>query len=442
MTRRLVRSAPRSIPLSLLGPARLCLYGGFFAVSLLVLRVAGSITVGDVLLVSAAGLTVADAVATGRRFPLRTSAVASSALVLFGGIAVSFVAEDPSSGALVLARVMFLAFVLPWVTGVLLNTPQRLRAGVMALGAGAAVCGAGAVVQLLVGDVIPGSEATTGGRFPGFAVHVSDTGGITSLAVVYGSGLLLSRRRVAGVLVFAAGLAGLILSGSVSGMIAAGAGLLMLLVWHRVHPVKLALLAIAVYFTGRWALQAMAASENSLSPMERLLQVTGATATSREANTSSTRWESILAGWDGFTGHPIIGAGLEPDAAATFGELPAHNIAVAALYQGGALFALGVGIVIWCAARPLLRRPAPGLAMVIAAGTVTALVFAMTAPSFYNRYFWLPVALSLVAFRMRLLSDPPRSGGVVRFLDIRRGPRAPVRAPVGGSHPGHHYTLR
>lgn len=391
-----MRSSPHlRASLTLLPLARGSLYLGLFAVSLLVFRVGGAITVGDVLLVAAVGLTVADTVANGRR--VATRSVVAFALVFVGGVLASLAAEDPGASAAVLARVVLLAFLVPWCMGVLLSTPQRVRRAAGWFAAGAAVCGAGAIAQS-VGVVVPGSEVTSGGRFPGFAVHVSDTGGITCLAVAYGAGLFLARgRRVLGAVVFGVGLAGLILSGSVSGMVSALVGILALLVWHRLSLPKALGVGAVLAGAAAWAITLMSSTENALTPAERYAQVTGAAGT---GNTTASRWDSIEAGLGGFVDSTFIGVGLEPAASFTATGLPAHNFLVAALFQGGALFTAGVCLVIYRAALAGLKAGwRNSLFATLGAGMVTALVFAMTAPSVYNRYFWVPLAFAVLATR-------------------------------------------
>ncbi|MGX5357816.1 O-antigen ligase family protein [Kocuria sp. KH4] len=402
-------STPQRI--HLLAIARTLLYAGLFMVSLLVIRIGGQITVGDVLLIGAFLVTAADVALNGRPIKFGNGGVAAFALLFVGGVLTSFVAANPSGSATVAARVALLAFLIPWAMTVLLDTRRRLATGLGFLAAGAATCGAGSIVQLLVGDIIPGSQTTTGGRFPGFAVHVSDTGGVVCLAVVYGAGLLFSRgtvRRLAGVLSLALGLVGLILSGSVSGMIAAVVGIFALLIWHRLHLGKILALGVLMVAGASWAISAMAVQDNALTPVERIKQATGLTGGDAGLNTSATRWESIVAGWEGFIQNLFLGAGLEPAAAVTAVDLPAHNFFVAALYQGGMIFTVGLVIIlvrlVWRGLRSAWQRGVPAAA---AAGMITALVFAMTAPSFFNRYFWLPIALAAVAYQVERTQTRP-----------------------------------
>ncbi len=412
----LVRSSPHHVPntptlgrrrrISVLGPARGLLYLGLFAVSLLVFRVGGTITVGDAFLVAAVGLTMVDTVVNGRRIP--TTGLIPLTLVFLGGILASLASSNPGESATVLARVMLLGFLVPWSMKVLLTTPARVRRALAFFAAGAALCAIGSVAQAVVGDVIPGSEVTSGGRFPGFAVHVSDTGGITCLAVAYGAGLMLTpKRRAAGAVLFVAGLAGLILSGSVSGMISAVIGILALLIWHRLSVPKFLGVGVVLAGAATWAVSLMSSTENALTPAERFAQVTGAAGT---GNTSASRWDSIVAGLLGFVDSTFIGVGLEPAASFTSTGLPAHNFLVAALFQGGLLFTLGVCLVIYRAVRTGIKAGWLGhLNATLGAGLVTALVFAMTAPSVYNRYFWIPLAFALIASRTAHTPRPIRA---------------------------------
>lgn len=414
-------STPRTgrAQLSLLPAARLCLYFGLFMVSFLVFRIGEAITYGDALLIAAFVITAFDTVVNGRRVPLPTETVAAFLFIFTGGILASLASADPAGSMVVLARVVLLAFLLPWTLRVLLTTPRRLHRAFSFFASGTAACGLGAVAQSTLGNVIPGSEVTSGGRYPGFAVHVSDTGGITSLAVVLGASLLLTKGREPkrlGVMVFMFGLAGLILSGSVSGMMASVVGGLALLIWHRLSLLKTALVSVAVIATAAWALSLMGSTEAALTPTERFQQVTGA---SGRGNTSQSRWDSIVAGWNGFTESAFIGVGLEPAASFTVTGLPAHNIVIAALFQGGLLFTVGLCMVAYRAARLSLRQGwAGGLHAAAAAGFVTAGVFAMTAPSFYNRYFWLPLALVLITSVYR-----PATSTRKQTLRVTLGPR-------------------
>lgn len=399
--------------INLLPLARALLYAGLFMVSLLVIRIGGELTVGDVLLIGAFLFTAVDVALNGRPIKVGTGGVVAFALIFVGAVLTSFVAANPSGSATVAARVALLAFLLPWAMTVLLDTPQRLAAGLGFLAAGAATCGAGSIIQLLAGDVIPWSETTTGGRFPGFAVHVSDTGGIVCLAVVYGAGLMFTRgfvRRLAGTLSLGVGLAGLILSGSVSGMIAAVVGIFALLIWHRLHLGKILALGALMVAGASWAISAMSVQDNALTPVERIQQATGLSGGDASLNTSASRWESIVAGWEGFIQNLFLGVGLEPAAAVTVVDLPAHNFFVAALYQGGLIFTLGLVVVlVQLVLRGLRSAWRRGLPAAAAAGTVTALVFAMSAPSFFNRYFWLPLALAAVASRIKADARPLQS---------------------------------
>lgn len=377
------------------------MYGGLITVPLLVFRVGGGMTVGDLLLLAAFALTILEAPVAVRNMRITWSGLSAFFLVLVGGFLSSLASKEPEASLMILVRVLLVAFIVPWTFRSLLNTPERLKRGLLAFAVGAAICGGGSLVQLMLGDVIPGSEGTNAGRYPGFAVHVSDTGGITSMAAVYGVGMLYSagvKGKLWGAGIAAFGIIGLVLSGSVSGMMAAAVGIFFALVWHRMGVAKLVLTGGVLYFGAVLSLRVLPQAENALNPWERFLQVTGETGTTATLNTSATRWDSILRGWEGFLKNPLTGAGLEPAAAFTDTGFPPHNLVVAALFQGGILFTAGILVVVLTTLWKVMRkRKAGGTITTAAAGLIAAIVFAMTAPSFFNRYFWIPVAIAAVA---------------------------------------------
>jgi hypothetical protein len=362
----------------------------------MVFRAGGGFTFGDVLLLASFILTAFAAPEGRRRITIPVMLV--MLLVAVGGILSGVYSDDVPGTFLVLGRVIYVAFLLPWQTMVLLDTDGRLRAGIAWTGVGAAACSMGTVIQLLFGNVIPGSEAYESGRFPGFAVHVSDTGAITALATVLGLAMVLAqfpaRQRMLGVCVMAAGMVGLVLSGSVSGMLAAIVGGLLMLLFRRIKLWIVLLVGGVATAVLNFALDLVASTGVALSPLERFYQVIGVTGNQASLNTTASRLATDAMGWEGFMQFPLTGVGLGSSAALVSGELGVHNFYLSALHQGGIFFGVGLIIVtltILCRAAKWVRTDP--LAAVLVATALSALVFAMTAPSFFNRYFWVPFAL-------------------------------------------------
>jgi hypothetical protein len=334
-------------------------------------------------------------------YPNRIAALAGGVCIVVGGCLSTAVSDSPLDSWLVLIRVLYVAVVLPWQTLKLLNTAARLEQGLYAISLGAALCAFATVVQAAgVGTL--GGTITSAGRFSGLTGHVSDAGAISALAVVLG----LSNYRkdggkwhqliMAGVAM--SGIIGLALSGSVSGMLAAGVGLLFLITIHRISPLRVFLFSIAILAAWLVATTIIGSQEHALSPLERFYQVTGMRSGPGE-NTMAQRFATDELGWNGFVQHPLTGVGLDPAAGIVmFGSLGVHNFWLAALHQGGIFFGIGliISVVPSLAAGWRARKLSRLVGATFAVG-LSAAVFALTAPSFFNRYFWLPIALLTAA---------------------------------------------
>lgn len=388
--------------------ARRVFYVALFASSFLVLRV-GSFTIGDILLVLSLVLTVLDRRDYTVR-PLSGWTPLVAFLIVIGGLLAAYRAIDTTDSLLTIVRLLLLVTVLPWQARTLLTTPDRLNRAINSWIAGAAVTCAGALLQVTRGaEAIPGGMVTDAGRYSGFTQNISDTGGIACVAIVMAVAGL-SRKNGRGVRIWiliavACGLAGLVLSGSVSGMLAAAAGVIYLLFRGNIRPGR-AIFLSAVSIAGLvLALRLQTQNQYALNPLERLQQTLGLTSfvgQTADLNTSASRLETMKYGLNAFLHYPLFGAGLDPQSAIATGTFAVHNIAIAAAYQGGACLLVALLIPVVSASRRLfLRKPVQQFLMQANGAFLAALVFALTAPSFFNRYFWMPVALSYVAGVLR-----------------------------------------
>lgn len=381
--------------------ARRMTYVGLFASSFLVARI-GSFTVGDLLLIAAAALTALEP-GRARIAPLTRWAPAVSLLIVLGGLLAAFRSADPAGDLVTILRVIFLVTVLPWQLRSLMRNRSQLKRALNWWLAGTALSAAGTLIQYSFGaGSIPTSQVTNAGRFSGFTQSVSDIGGIACLGVVVAIAGLSRKSgrglRLGALLAIGLSLVGLVLSGSVSGFIAAAIGVIYLLIRGNIRPARAIFLGLLVFAALFFALRVQEGSSAALDPVERLLQAVGLTGDSDTLNTTASRLQTIQAGVQGIVAHPVVGAGLDGSSSAVVGVLGVHNLLVAAAYGGGAFLFVALLLPIVSAWRRLwVRRPIPQYLMQANAGFVTALVFAMTAPSFYNRYFWIPVAMAYVA---------------------------------------------
>ena len=396
--------------------SRIIFLGGLFLSPMLTLRIGQSLTFGDILMGASALLLILAVSKPNIGHPNRNATVAGGICIIVGGCLSTAVSDSPLDSLLVLIRVLYVALVLPWQALKLLNTTPRLEQGLDAISLGAALCASATVIQA-TGIGTLGGAITSAGRFSGLTAHVSDAGAVSALAVVLG---LSNYREYAGKrhhLIMAgvamSGIIGLALSGSVSGMLAAGVGLLLLLIMHQISPIQVLLFLTAILAAWLIASTIIGNQEYALSPLERFYQVTGIRSTGPGENTMAQRFATDALGWQGFVQHPLTGVGLDPDAGIVMlGSLGVHNFWLAALHQGGVFFGIGLIIV---TVPPLVTgwrtRSLSRLVGSTFAVGLSAAAFALTAPSFFNRYFWLPIALLTAALAVMINEKENMSRG-------------------------------
>ena len=374
---------------------------GATAVSALILR-AGPLTIGDLFLLMGAGLAVL-LPSRPRRAPLPfvMPLAVAGCCALVGGLVAANSSLSPMTSVLVLVRLALLVGVVPWQLIRLFTDVRGLRWLFLATALGSALCGLGGLAQMAIGLDIPGAEVSSAGRVSGLTGHVSDAGAVCALGVVIGFGLLghaaWSRADIAPVIVFLVSGIGLILSGSVAGMSSSVVGVTTVLLLSGLSRGKavlsLGLIGVASV-VGSMIIKALS---TALTPVDRLLQVLGLQQKYAGTDTSASRWETIKAGWTFFSQHPFTGAGLDTSRADVYQGLPVHNLMVALLQAGGLLFAAGVVamFVIPVVGAFAVRQLHP-LAPLAVSLAVSQIFFSGTAPGYYSRYFWVPMALCRV----------------------------------------------
>lgn len=414
---------------------RVLLYAGIFFSSLISIRVGGTLTLGDLLLLPGIVLVGVGALVGSNHRGLPSmrkvsGGVGIALLLLILGAALSTIrATDEIESLSVMLRLVLVIFILPAALRSALTTRVYFRRAVTAFAIGAAVCGAGTVLQYFGGPtVIPGGIVTNAGRFSGFAQSVSDTGAITSLGVITSIALFseyAGRRRLGALALLAASAIGLFLSGSVSGLIAVVVGCFVLL-FRRVLKLRhVVLIALASGVILQFVVGVQSKS-NALDPITRVLQTLGLGG-NVSYNTSGSRISTYKAALDGFLDNPIVGSGLDYESTVADGFFPAHNLFLAAAFGGGVFLLLAIILVVL---RPFrgkwINSDRSFDASVALTMTFSALSFAMTAPSLFNRYLWIPVALLLVA--RHLSSKREREG--VSNISAERETAAGNQPPV------------
>lgn len=370
---------------------------GILASQLLLLRV-GILTVGDLLLITAAvvGL-ISMALNRGERIQVSSILLGILILVAVGIASVNAIA--PVESLTVGARLVLLAVVVPGLATLTLRTPARITAALTALGVGGAISGAAGIAQALVPSaIIPGSMVTNAGRYGGLTGHVSDQGGVTSIAMIALVAVLIvgtKRQRLLAGLSTPFALGGLVLSGSVSGMLALAVGGAVML-FTGVMRFRYVLLSLAVGVPSLWiALDIQARSSSvALDPIERILLTLGETESATGVSSTASRFDTYGIAIERWIDAGFAGNGLDPASSIVVGLYPAHNILIGAAFQGGTLLLIALT---WAIIRPFtgrwIRPRVDRASGALLAVGLAAVVFSMTAPSLFNRYFWIPLAV-------------------------------------------------
>lgn len=368
---------------------------GVFAIPMTDLRL-GGLTVSDTAMALAAGGALARTVSGGDPIRLSRDVVLSAALVTGGGVLASFEGISPLGGLFTVVRVLFVIVLFRWTASALVSSRALVARSIGAYLLGGAVSG-----LFAVGQTVFGWRLTSGpilGRATGLAGHPNDAGGTLAVALVLGLGAFVYKiegQRVLRLAGLACVTVGLLLSGSLTGMISAILGALVLIVRRGLRP-ELALKAlfgvVLAFAIGIVIQSKIGESGTTVSPVERLQQASGSGPYSE--STLTLRIRTDRAGIEGILDRPIQGHGLDEDSVRVDRErlLAVHNGPILAWYAGGIVFFLGISWAIFASMRGLWRRN-DALGEVLFAGAATAIVFSQTAPVLFHRYFWLPLLL-------------------------------------------------
>lgn len=238
------------------------------------------------------------------------------------------------------------------------------------------------------------------GRTTGLAAHPNVLGLMAVIAIL---GLLAALPRVraggkvlVGALIALNGLA-LIFSGSLSAMLAATTGLVVIL------AVKRRLVATFVTVVLGSALVAVFSGAGGLDPLGAISPITtrvevvlGAADVDGGAASLSTRILTYEWAWRFISANPLIGVGMDSTNAGTYnGYTPVHNYILHAWYRGGLFFfmwqvfaTIGYLRLLFHSVRTKTGAVATGLMMAI-------VIFAATSAFYDQQPYWFPLLLAV-----------------------------------------------
>jgi O-antigen ligase len=306
------------------------------------------------------------------------------------------------------------------VTGLIRSVPGLATCAIRAFVFVQTLSALAALEQARGGDVL--GVAALYGRSSGLSGHANILGmfaGITLILLVHH---LFSHSSALAVLALVVNAGALLTSGSISAMAAFAGGMAVYLIASRVGVAKVfGLLGIGILLIAV-ATRFAAISDHFKTPGERFLQVTGQTS---EISTGKIRLETMDYAWRHIQARPFGGYGLDDRSGATVDQLTlTHNLLLRAWFQGGIAGFLAFFIV-FVASMVLiiqaLRRQQPA----ISGGVLTIMwTFALTAATFQQAYFWLPLLSAWAFLQPRPPSEKLPTHEVAKGVAGSSGPRS------------------
>lgn len=367
---------------------RLFFYAGSALVPLLAIRWS-TLAISDILYFLAAILAVLSML---RHHPKpRPTLWAAATFTTIVAIGVSGHAHNSSESYTVALRIIYIITIWQWTGRTLLRRPRHVTTAISCYVLGSVGTALWALLQAM--GIAP--TASSGlGRSEGLSLHPNALGGILALAIILGLNNMIQGHNPR-IFAPAVGVAvvGITASGSVSGMLSAFVGSAAVIAVTR-QPKRIVALLIAVPLLIGAVAVFQDAAQFSVSPMERLSQTRGLGV---GPSTIETRLDTIRVAWEHIRLSPFVGVGLDDASGGTDRESTlVHNMIFRIWYQGGVVLLIAIVIALASMSRgaawgkPRLQSPS---ATGIRGAMLGALVFGMTGPALFERWFWLPFLL-------------------------------------------------
>ena len=410
--------------------ARLAYYAGAATIGLLTIRPALGFTVSDWIFLASLVITALVIVVQRIPAPYLVPRTVTIGVLLFalGGILSSVGAESASGSTLVILRMLYLTLVWFWLGTIVLQTRQHVHTAVWAWVVSAAISSAGAVIQFFYGDVIPGGVVAWG-RLTGFTGHPNILGGLAATAFVPALMLavdspLRSRRLLASAITCLIA-TGILLSGSVGGLLASSVATM---VWLALRGVSVRMvLGLGAVLASALLLMSATGSTDSPSPVKRIQSVTSEQeATAGTGGSVYTRIEGYELAWSRIMDNPVIGVGLDAESAnELLDEHSVHNLILGPWFTAGIFGVLGIVLVVGgtivIGAQVLRETPARdrSFSAALLAAMVAFVQHGMGEPILYVRYGWFPAALLIALWAQHAREVVPVSRRATELRQVR-----------------------
>lgn len=363
--------------------------GGCLTLPMLVIK-AGPLTLSDTLFIASASVSLVAGVRVKPSTLIQLAVFGVFASVLTSAWSAVSLFETISVGV----RIVYVFTVWLWVSrGIITSVSLAVKALSMFV-FGCVISSFAGLGQSAFGLEIPNAQYIFD-RSSGLSTHVNGQGGALCVgATVAAAGMLLANGLVYRVLCGVAAavcVMGVVLAGSVTGLIGILVGLIALVALDQFRT-RSVLLLITTVLVGQYALSNIDDwLPGVASPLERFLDSTGQ---GSGESTLEIRLQTDNYAWNKILENPVVGAGLDQMSGVTFdGRTATHNIFLLSWFQGGILLVLVFAALTLIPLGQCLRQSDNLKRVLFGSSMISALAFGMTGPVLYERWFWLPFVL-------------------------------------------------
>lgn len=348
-------------------------------------------------------------------------------LIVFstGGIISSVRSNMPMESLIAVVKYLYLIGLWFWLGTVILRNEKHIHTAIFLWSFSAAFTSAGAIAQLVWGDIVPGISPATG-RMTGFTEHVNDLGGVACVVLI--PALTLASHDAIGnlrkycfyIITFLI-TAGLILSASISGLIAA---LISFLIWGIMSRTQIKKIAMFIMICAVCLLTVyFSLKHGGISVLDRLTDVAGQ---KLYYETSASRLEAYRLAWKSISKNPLVGVGTGPYAGTTETGDAVHNVILLNWYESGVFGLLGILIILGSliivginVIRFSRSENERSLSISLFSSYIAFLVIGMVQPIYFRRFGWISAALimALYAKHRRSLKTDTRQIMSTAFSD-------------------------
>ena len=330
-------------------------------------------------------------------------------LIVFstGGIISSFMSKMPMESLIAVFKYLYLIGIWFWLGTVILRNEKHIFTVIFLWSFSAAFSSAAAIVQLVWGDIIPGVSPVTG-RMTGLTEHVNDLGGITCVVLIPALSLashdaIGNPRKYCLYIITFFITAGLILSVSISGLIAA---LMSFFIWGIISRTTIKKISMFIIICAVSLLTlSLSLKHGGLSVLDRLTDVAEQ---KLYYEASASRLEAYRLAWKSISKNPLVGVGMGPYAGITETGDAVHNVILLNWYESGVFGLIGIMLILLLlilisvyVIRTSKSENERLLSVSLFASYIAFLVIGMAQPIYFKRWGWISAALIMVLYVLR-----------------------------------------